>query len=167
VFHGSLGKHNCNLLVKYFESRGGDPIEVGDNPANWMLRVLDSKSMGDLAEIYRQSEEYKALRQELQTLESARTADSKIEFETEFAAPAWKRRRCINSRMQTIYWISPSYNYARLLVSLLISFVLGSSFVTKRKPLYFTENDMRSRVSVIFLTFIITGARINGSDEEE
>jgi len=52
---------------------------------------------------------------------------------------------------------SPSYNYTRLMVSGLISFVLASPFVTNRKPDAFTENDMRSRVSVIFLTFIITG----------
>lgn len=52
-------------------------------------------------------------------------------------------------------------------MSVVISFVLGASFITNRKPDTFTENDMRSRVSVIFLTFIITGIMsiLSGKDQ--
>jgi len=157
VFHGELGKKNSSHLVSYFESNGAEPIELGDNPANWMLRVLDSSGVGDLAEVYLQSDLFSSLQKELDEIESNQDSSSEIKFDKEFATSFWRRRSLINERLRTIYWRSPSYNYSRLLVSVVISFVLGSSFITNRHPDEFTENDMRSRVSVIFLTFIITG----------
>lgn len=166
VYHGELGRNNCSSLVEYFESRGAEPIELGDNPANWMLRVMDSGSMDDIEEVYLQSEEYASTLKELDGIESNKDEESRILYEKEFAATRWERQIMTNKRLRTIYWRSPSYNYSRLLVSLVIAFVLGSSFITNRNPKFFTENDMRSRVSVIFLSFIITGvmAILSGKD---
>lgn len=156
MYHGGLGK-DCFNLISYLESRGAPPIELGDNPANWMLRVMDSGVMGDLAESYLQSADYASLCTDLQALASGKDAGSKIVYIDEFAVSPSTRRSQINWRLRTIYWRSPSYNLSRLVVSLVIAFVLGSVFVTKRNPAAFTESDMRARVSVVFLTFIITG----------
>lgn len=154
MFHGELGKDSQNL-VKYLESKGGEPIELGDNPANWMLRVLDSSGVGDLAEKYIESEEYSSLKKELEGIESSPEEGAKIEYYSEFAASRWTRQKMINRRLTTIYWRSPSYNYSRILVSILISFVLASSFITKRHPDYFTENDMRSRINGAYAVDIL------------
>ena len=35
VFFGELGPDSVHL-IDYFESRGADPIEFGENPAAWM-----------------------------------------------------------------------------------------------------------------------------------
>lgn len=157
VYHGELGEKDCSTLVSYFESKGAKSIALGDNPANWMLRVLDSSTVGDLADQYVEAVEYADLKKELEDIHSNQEPEMKVEFTEEFAAPGRTRRFAINRRLRIIYWRSPTYNYARLLVSVVIAFVLGSVFVADRHPAVFTETGMRARVSVIFLTFIITG----------
>lgn len=153
VFHGKLGKDdNCSNLMNYFESRGAEPIELGDNPANWMLRVMDSMDNNaeegkGLAELYLQSDEHKRLKQELQEIKCTKHEDSHVSYDNVFAASRWTRQLAINRRLRTIYWRSPTYNYSRLLISIVIAFVLGSAFISERVPDVFTENDMRSRVS--------------------
>ena len=42
-------------------------------------------------------------------------------------------------------------------MSVLIAFILGSVFIEEYSSEEFTENQMRARLSVIFLSFIITG----------
>lgn len=157
VYHGELGGKDSSTLVDYFERLGAPKIELGENPANWMLRVVDSGDMGDLAEKYANSQECADNLKEIDDLCASPDPSKKIEFEHEFATPARTRRREIFARLRTIYWRSPTYNYTRLLVSLVIAFVLGSSFVSDRNPFAFTESEMQARVSVIFLSFIITG----------
>jgi len=157
VYHGEIGKTNCSHLVSYFESRGAKRIEPGDNPANWMLRVVDSEDHAYLAELYFQSDEFATMRKSLTEIERTRQQRAKIEYDHQFAAPFWKRQDEVNRRLQTIYWRSPTYNFARLVVSLVIATVLGSAFYTDRDPRAYSEADMRSRISVVFLSFIITG----------
>jgi hypothetical protein len=118
---------------------------------------MDISSLGDLAESYRSSPDYKSLCKELDDISTSPDPDLKLSYASEFAATGMTRRMRVNARLRTIYWRSPSYNLSRLMVSLFIGFVLGSVFVTKRNPPAFTESDMRARVSVVFLTFIITG----------
>jgi len=156
VFHGDVGE-NCSHLVRYFESKGAEPVSSDENPANWMLRVAESSDVGDLAELYLKSEEYAALRKDLLEIERNADPKRKIEYETQFARPFWERQDEVNRHLQTIYWRSPSYNLTRLVVSLLIATILGLPFVTDRESRVYAESDMRSRVSVVFLTFMITG----------
>lgn len=148
-----MGKRNCSQLVNFFETRGASHIELGDNPASWILRELDA--METPAEQYKMSQEYAALQSELNQIERLR--GKKVEFSHKFPTAPWKRRLEINRRLRIIYWRSPAYNYARLLVSLVIAVVLGSAFPTKRDATTFSESEMRARVSVIFLSFIVTG----------
>lgn len=104
MFHGELGKDNCSHLVSYFEARGAQPIETGDNPANWMLRVMDSSSVGDLSEVYLHSEDYTSLKKELERIEDSKDSNSEIRFDSEFATSGGKRRSEINHRLSLIYW---------------------------------------------------------------
>lgn len=161
VYHGPLGGKNCNNLVSYFESRGAAKIALGDNPANWMLRVVASEGQdglpGDLSESYVQSEEYATLRKEIEEYHAKQDVNQKLQYDDEYAVNAFKRQRLVDQRLRTIYWRSPAYNYSRILVSLVIAFVLGSVFITQRNPPYQTESGMRARLSVLFLSFIISG----------
>ena len=156
VFHGDVGE-NCTHLLRYFESKGAERASPDENPANWMLRVAESGDVEDLAELYIQSEEYATLRKDLLEIERSRNPKTKIEYKTQFARTFWERQDEVNRHLQTIYWRSPTYNLARLVVSLLIATILGSAFITDRDPRVYAEADMRSRVSVVFLAFIITG----------
>jgi ABC-type multidrug transport system fused ATPase/permease subunit len=156
VFQGDLGK-DCSRLVNYFENLGATKIELGENPANWMLRVITSEDMGDLAQKYVESKEYALLRKDLDEIKAVQDPELKIEYKDEFAASKAVRQLLVNGRLRLIYWRSPAYNLSRLMVSMVIAFVLGSVFILVRHPEIYTEVEMRSRLSVIFLTFIITG----------
>jgi ABC-type multidrug transport system fused ATPase/permease subunit len=156
VFQGDLGK-DCSRLVNYFENLGATKIELGENPANWMLRVITSEDMGDLAQKYVESKEYALLCKDLDEIKAVQDPELKIEYKDEFAASKAVRQLLVNGRLRLIYWRSPAYNLSRLMVSMVIAFVLGSVFILVRHPEIYTEVEMRSRLSVIFLTFIITG----------
>jgi hypothetical protein len=157
VFNGALGD-GCSNLLHYFESRGAPKIELGENPANWMLKVMTTGEMEDPPKLYVESDGYASLKEELNELkENPPDPDRKIEYESEFAASRRERQGLINTRLRTVYWRSPAYNLARLTVAVLLGFVLGCVFVTNRNQEIFSENDMRARLSVIFLTFIIMG----------
>lgn len=145
--------------MSFFENEGSDKIGLGENPANWMLRLITDEKTGDCAEAYLNSDDYSKLQAELEEIQENKSEDMKIQYDSEFAAPARKRRGLVNKRLQTIYWRSPAYNLGRMLVSLIISFLLGSVFITRRELDVYTELDMRARLSVIFLSFIITGVQ--------
>ena len=80
-----------------------------------------------------------------------------ISFKTQYARNGFKRNQLMNDRLKLIYWRSPSYNLARVLISLGISFILASVFITSRYPSEYTELEMQGRLSIIFLSFIIIG----------
>lgn len=157
VYHGELGP-SSSKLVRYFEGLGAPPISVGENPANYMLDVMARTDMGDFAERWLESENGRKTKDELDEMKG-RVPDptKKLEYETEFAAPRGTRSNMITRRLRLIYWRSPAYNLARLTVSAVIAFVLGSVFVTKRRQNYFTESDVQARFAVVFLSFILLG----------
>lgn len=157
VYNGPLGNNNCATLVSYLESKGAPRIELGDNPADWMLRVLESGTVGDLAEEFASSSQHEQLESEIDALHNNPDPEQKIEYEHEYPTTGSQRRLLISGRLNLIYWRSPTYNLSRLLISLVIAFILGSSFVTTRQLGVFTEPEIRARLSVIFLSFIITG----------
>jgi ABC-2 type transporter len=158
VYHGPLGE-NCRSLVSYFESRGAPKIDLGENPANWMLRVLSSSFGGreDFAAVYRRSQDFAKLKDELAEIAASPDSNGKITYKSDFARSRSTRRALVNKRLRTIYWRSPAYNLARITVSLLIAFILGSVFIFSHNLDVFSEVDMRARLSVIFMSFIITG----------
>ena len=156
VYHGPLGD-KCSTLVSYFESRGVPPISLGENPANWMLRVITAEEQSDLPEKYLASNEYTDLQSEIETIKETAKESLHIVYDSEFASSGLRRRQLINGRLRTIYWRSPTYNLARVMVSLIIAGVLGSVFIFRRNLDYFSEIDIHARLSVVFISFIITG----------
>ncbi len=119
--------------------------------------MISLESMGDLSAVYRNSHNYSQLMQDLDRLKKAREPNMEIKYETEYAVSQVQREELVNARLRTIYWRSPTYNLTRLSVSAIIAFVLGSVFLWNWRRTQFTEIEMRARLSVIFLSFIITG----------
>jgi ABC-2 type transporter len=156
VYNERLGE-SCESLVSYFESRGAPSISLGENPASWMLHVMTSGGLTDLSETYLQSDDFRRLKIEMNDLQSNPSPEMKIAYDSEFATSRGRRRELINRRLSLIYWRSPAYNLARVVVSLGIAVVLSSVFLFKAKMTLLTEVDMRAHLSVIFLSFIIVG----------
>jgi uncharacterized Tic20 family protein len=156
VYHGKLGE-NCCKIVSYFESRGMPAILLGENPANWMLRVIASQDDDGLVKEYLLSSDFFELKKELESLKDSPKECAHVSFDSEFANPGARRRELINLRLQAIYWRSPTYNLARVIVSLVIAGVLGSVFIFRRDKDSYSEVDIQARLSVVFISFIITG----------
>lgn len=157
VFAGPTGDCSRNL-INYFESLGAPNINLGENPGNWMLQVITSEDMGDLAQKYLESSIFVSLKEDLDGLQNSEPDPSKkIEFEDEFATSRTTRGKLVSRRLRLIYWRSPTYSLSKLTVSAAIAFVLGSVFVTERKAPIMSESDMIARLGVLFLSFIITG----------
>ena len=157
VYYGETGDQSKEI-IRYFEGHGARRIEIGDNPANWMLREIQSDdNPRDLAEEWLKSEEYKTLKKRLGEVSRTQIEELEVAFPTTFAAPSDLRQRLMNKRLQTVYWRSPAYNLSRLLVCSVIAFILGSVFLGDRHAEVLTETDMRASLSVIFLSFIIIG----------
>lgn len=157
VYHGPTGKQSFEI-VQYFESLGAPRIELGENPANWMLRVMGNEELGDLAIKFRLSSMFRQLKETLEAVAQAEPDPSKmIQYEEQFATSKKYRQSLVTKRVQSIYWRSPAYNLARMTVSATVAFVLGSLFLSTKSNTVFAEVDIRARLSVIFLSYIITG----------
>jgi hypothetical protein len=157
VFAGELGGES-HKLVEYFEARGAPEINRGENPANWMLTAITSEMDGtDFAEDFAASPEFETLKRKIQKETDDRNPNLKITYEEKFAATGKERRALVNDRIRTVYWRSPAYNLSRVLISLLIAFILGSIFITDRKPEKFSEQAITAIINTIFISFIIVG----------
>ena len=145
-------------MVDYFQSQGATNIVRGKPPANWMLSIMAADGMQDLAEDWLKSEVFAKIKRKPASIYTGDPdPEKKIDFETEFAAPFKRRLRLVTKRLQLIYWCSPSYNLARLSVSAVIAFVLGSVFILKRSQTTYSETDIRAPFSVVFFSFVIVG----------
>lgn len=166
VFSGDLGNCSCNL-VSYFEGLGASCINIGENPATWMLNVLGEKitvrgESGedeplDFSRAWDKSPNYTDLRQQLREAAESKDETLEIKYDTEFAVPWNRRDNLMANRLVTIYWRSPAYNLSRMALSLVIAFLLGSVFIPIRSNFVFSEAEITSMLSTIFISFIIIG----------
>mmetsp|Transcript_24221 Transcript_24221/g.24835 ORF Transcript_24221/g.24835 Transcript_24221/m.24835 type:complete len:1388 (-) Transcript_24221:477-4640(-) len=177
VYNGALGDNNCEHLVQYFESAPGvTPIRNHQNPASWMLEVIGAGTSGvkqnitDFHVFYKQS----ALCQEVENkvnaninikpvqdendtnkhlslssiLELSRPPKNKFNssYSTQFY---WLMKRSILS-----YWRSPSYNFVRMMISIVIALIFASTYANQN---YTSDVDVISRCAVMYITCLFIG----------
>lgn len=150
VYHGELGV-SSSTLISYFEGLGATPICHGENPASWMLNVLNKKAVTnsngelesiDFAKAWEKSEAYQALEDQLDQLAGARNEKLQIKVDTTYAQPWYRRDSLMMNRALKIYWRSPGYNLSRMTLSVLIALLLGSMLYFIRDNEVFSESEM-------------------------
>ena len=157
VFFGELGE-NCSNLVDYFEDKGAEVIGNGENPANWMLKVITAEDPPcDYALEFKESDLFAVITKKIVDICEDPDPANEITYVRKYAASRKTMQLRINERLRTIYWRSPAYNLTRTVVSSAIAFILGSVFLNHRNPSSYTETQMSSLLSTIFLSFIIVG----------
>lgn len=156
VFNGELGE-NCSNMIDYFETNGAEQIEVGENPANWMLKVITADDAPDYAEMFANSINHSDMMVRIATTIEESRPEDEIKFDSAFATNWYTRQHLTNKRFQTIYYRSPAYNLSRIIISMAIAFILGSVFVGNRFPDTFSETEISSIFATIFISFIIIG----------
>ena len=152
VYFGDLGK-NSKTLIKYFESHGAPKCPKEANPVEWMLHVIGaapgSHANQDYHDVWLQSQEYAAVRTELQSMETDLAALPKDEVEEkekrrEFAAPFWRQYLLATNRVLECYYRSPGYIWAKIALTVVCALFNGFTFYKADTSLQGLQNQMLS-----------------------
>ena len=148
VFYGETGECSSNL-ISYFEGLGATPMNMGENPATWMLNVLgehisvkgESEEVENLnfATAWKQSSNSTDTVKRLTEIAETRDEEMEIKFDSTFPVGWFKRDNLMGNRLVQIYWRSPAYNLARMALSVVIALLLGSMFIPIRDNEFLSE----------------------------
>ncbi|EEY61583.1 ATP-binding Cassette (ABC) Superfamily [Phytophthora infestans T30-4] len=169
VFFGDLGEKASNL-VTYFESMDGvSTLEVGNNPATWMLEVIgagvgnDSSAKMDFVEIFKSSEQYRWLETNLDCEGITRPSPSTpaITFGNKRAASSWTQAKFLTKRWFDMYWRTPSFNLTRVIVAVVLAVSLGVSYLDTE---YDSYQGVNSGMGMVYMAAVnMTIITFNGS----
>ncbi|RCK57612.1 Multidrug resistance protein CDR1 [Candida viswanathii] len=158
VYFGDLGK-NSQTMIDYFEKYGADPCPEDANPAEWMLQVVGaapgSHAKQDYFEVWKNSEEYRAVKDEIIRMETELVKlprDENPEAKYKYAAPIWKQYLLVTWRTIVQDWRSPEYIYNKLILAILAALFNGFSFFKAQNTLQGLQNQMFA-VFMFFLPF--------------
>jgi hypothetical protein len=158
VFFGELGDNSSNL-INYLQQYDSTPlIQPGENPATWMLTTIGAGSAVagnefDYAGAYTGSALHVLTIEKIEKVVSAVSDNGLISFSSRYATSMTTQIKTVMVRTWKVYWRSPTYNRTRILVSAVLSFLIGSVFVSNRVPT--NESDMNSRVTTIYISFML------------
>lgn len=163
VYFGEVGE-NSKILTDYFERNGADPCPEEANPAEWMLSVIGAAPGSytdiDWFDTWRNSPEYRAVQDELDTLKNERPGLSRVQTRgsdkasyREFAAPFFKQYLEVQKRVFQQYWRTPSYIFAKLSLVILSGLFIGFSFFKAQN----TRQGLQNQLFGLFMLFTIFG----------
>ncbi|KAM0664571.1 hypothetical protein ACQRIU_006429 [Beauveria bassiana] len=153
VYFGEIGD-NSRTLLDYFESNGARKCDDQENPAEYMLEVVNNgyNDKGkDWQSVWNDSRESVAVQKELDRVQSeTRQTDSTSSDEhTEFAMPLTTQLREVTYRVFQQYWRMPSYVVAKIALSVAAGLFIGFTFFDA-KP------SLGGMQIVMFSVFMIT-----------
>ncbi|KAK2616259.1 ATP-binding cassette transporter snq2 [Conoideocrella luteorostrata] len=159
-YFGPVG-HNGQAVVDYFGARGAQCPE-GKNIAEFLIetgaRASDREHWN---EQWRQSNENKALIEEIQQIKQQRSqetaASQEVVLSHEFAAPVSLQIKLLTKRMFINQWRQPSYIYGKFFTSVIVGIFNGFTFW----KLGDSVNDMQSRMFTSFLILLIPPTVLN------
>ena len=150
VYFGNLGK-GAKTLIKYLESHGAPKCPPEANPAEWMLEVIGaapgSHANQDYHQVWLQSEQYRKVQSELQTMETELALlprESSKESRREFAADAWTQYVQVSKRVFEYYYRTPTYLWSKIFLILLTCLLNGFTFFRADLSLQGLQNQMLS-----------------------
>ncbi|PCH34093.1 hypothetical protein WOLCODRAFT_87269 [Wolfiporia cocos MD-104 SS10] len=156
VYFGGIGE-DSRVLREYF-ARHGAVCPPNVNPAEFMLDAIGaglSPRIGDRdwKDIWLDSEEYRKMRAELETIKQEALAKSTTEEErpAAYATPFFYQLQVVVKRNNMMLWRSPDYVFSRLFVHAFISLFVSLPFL----QLGNSVRDLQYRVFGIFWVSIL------------
>ncbi|OHE91114.1 ABC-2 type transporter [Colletotrichum orchidophilum] len=138
VYFGQIGR-NANVLVNYFIRHGGPRPHKGQNPAEYILDQVRASGNGknaiDWPDTWRQSTEFEEVKAYLAQLKgrehAARSQRTKQQQQDDppFAAPLAIQLSEVTRRLARHNWRSPSYIYAKILLTFGAALFIGLSLL--------------------------------------
>ncbi|KAI0833903.1 ABC-2 type transporter-domain-containing protein [Hypoxylon sp. FL0890] len=154
IYFGNIGE-NSRTMLDYFEARGARVCDDQENPAEYMLEVVNEGTNPrgeDWHELWNASEERAATNAEIDRIHASRLQMSPDQGEHddqgEFAASFFTQLQVVTYRIFQQYWRMPSYVGAKWGLALAAGIFIGFSFWKARATLAGMRN-------VIFGVFMI------------
>ncbi|KFG82824.1 ATP-binding cassette transporter ABC1 [Metarhizium anisopliae] len=155
VYFGNIGD-NSRTLLDYFEVNGGRKCGDDENPAEYMLEIVNKGQNNkgeDWHEVWHASPQREAVMQEMETLHRDKQQEPRAEGETvkhtEFAMPLVTQIQVVTHRIFQQYWRMPSYIFAKFALGIFAGLFIGFTFFDAPPTMGGTQN-------VIFNTFMLT-----------
>lgn len=134
VYFGDIGKES-RILLSYFEGHGARTCTEMENPAEYMLEIVNegTNSKGEeWHEVWNASEEKQAVLAELDRIHAEKADDSEEEFgvgaNDEFAMPFASQLWYVMRRVNSQYWRMPGYVFAKIILGIGAALFTGFSF---------------------------------------
>lgn len=150
VYFGDLGE-GCKTMIKYFEDHGAHKCPPDANPAEWMLEVIGaapgSVATQDYHQVWRNSEEYKAVQKELAWMEAELpkiTEEASDETRKQFATSIPYQCSLVCIRLFQQYWRTPSYLWSKFILTIFNELFIGFTFFKCDRSLQGLQNQMLS-----------------------
>lgn len=155
VYFGDIGE-NSRTLLDYFEDHGSRKCEDDENPAEFMLEIVNAGSSGqgpDWHDVWKKSEEAKAVQTQIDKLHEessgrARDHEPTKEELSEFAMPLTTQIVVVTQRVFQQYWRMPSYILAKWTLGTAAGLFIGFSF-------YQADSSTQGLQNVIFSAFMV------------
>ena len=153
VYFGDIGG-NSRTLLDYFEGHGARKCSDDENPAEYMLEVVNkgqNDAGDDWHEVWEASPQAKAVQDEMETMHrnAADRPEDAGHTHTEFAMPFATQVWVVTYRIFQQYWRMPSYIFAKFMLGICAGLFIGFTFFDAKGTQQGTQN-------VIFNTFMLT-----------
>lgn len=154
VYFGPIGEQSRTLL-DYFESNGARPCDDSENPAEYMLDVVNkgtTPSGEDWFNVWKQSPESQAVQAEIDRIHKEQQEKVPVEESSqghsEFAMPFWFQLYEVTYRVFQQYWRMPSYIISKWGLGIAAGLFIGFSF-------YQAKTSLQGMQTIIFSVFML------------
>ncbi|KAK8855092.1 ABC-2 type transporter [Apiospora arundinis] len=154
VYFGDIGS-NSRTLLDYFEGNGARKCEDTENPAEYMLDVVNNMGLDwhatwnnspEAATVIRHLDE---IHEETSKWQNSDADNADTHLYSEFAAPLSTQVSTVTTRVFQQYWRTPSHIFAKCALSVAAGLFIGFSFW--RPP-----NTLAGMSVLLFGVFMIT-----------
>jgi ABC-type multidrug transport system permease subunit len=159
VYFGEIGP-NSNTLLDYFGRNGARPCTDDENPAEYMLDIVNQGSAGhgnDWHEVWKSSPESREVQVRIDQIHE-QTSNLVDESEpedsssyAEFAAPFGLQLKVVTARMFQQYWRMPGYILAKWILGVAAGLFIGWSFYINP-----SNTTQASMLNILYGIFMVT-----------
>ena len=155
VYFGPIGE-NSRMLLDYFETHGARKCGDEENPAEYMIEVVNKLQNArgeDWFDVWKSSKEAHAVQAEIDRIHKEKIGqvsqdEDDATSRSEFAMPFWSQFTVVTARVFQQYWRMPAYIFAKWMLGLAAGLFIGFSFFN-------SNSSSQGMQDVIFSVFMI------------
>jgi hypothetical protein len=153
VYFGPIGD-NSRTLLDYFESYNARKCGDSENPAEFMLDVVNARTNPqgeDWFDVWKQSKESQMVQAEIDRIhkeKQAERSESEDSAGNEFAMPFWFQLYQVTYRVFQQYWRMPSYIISKWGLGIAAGLFIGFSF-------YQAKTSLQGMQTIIYSVFML------------